>query len=319
MIKTTTLATALTFLAVALLPATASAKLNIRVGVGDQNVSMFDSPLYQRAKLKRTRYFIHWNAMGNAEQRLRARAFVQRARQEKVSVLLHISTDDLRSKRGSRPSVARYKREMTRLVRYFRNLGVRDFGTWNEANHSTQPTYNSPGHAAAYFREMYRIVKGRCRSCIVVALDVLDQRGVERYMRSFYQRLSPTWRRRATVVGIHNYGDVNRNRISTSFTRSIIRMSRRYNRNTKFWFTETGGLVRFASSFPCNEQRAARSLRNVFRLARTYRTAGVQRIYLYNWTAAGCDARFDSGLVGLDGSARPAYTVLRQQLPNYLR
>ena len=62
--------------------------------------------------------------------------------------------------------------------------------------------------------------QGHCRSCAVVALDVLDQAGVERYMRSFYRHLSATYRRRATLVGIHNYGDVNRKR--TTFTRNII-------------------------------------------------------------------------------------------------
>jgi hypothetical protein len=314
-----TIAMTTALLAVALVPEDADARINIRVGIGDQNTTMFDNPLFQRANMRRTRYFIRWNAMNNEGERLRARHFVQRARQERVSVLIHVSTHNLDRRRGQRPSVARYRREMTRMVRYFRTLGVREFGAWNEVNHDSQPTHNSPGHAAAYFREMYRIVKGRCRSCIVVALDVLDQRGVERYMRTFYQRLSPTWRRRATVVGIHNYGDVNRNRIRTSFTRNIISMSRRYNRRSQFWFTETGGLVKFGNSWPCHQTRAANRLRNVFRLARTYRSAGVRRIYLYNWTGAGCDARFDAGLTNPDGSARPAYNRLRAILPNYMR
>ena len=52
---------------------------------------------------------------------------------------------------------------------------------------------------------MSRQVKDRCRSCAVVALDVLDQPGVDRYMRSFYRALSSTYRRRASLVGIHNY------------------------------------------------------------------------------------------------------------------
>jgi hypothetical protein len=45
----------------------------------------------------------------------------------------------------------------------------------------------------------------------------------------------------------------------------------------------------------------------------------VQRAYVYNWTAAGCNARFDAGLTAPDGSPRAAYTVLRQQLANFLR
>src|SRR3954451_9581498 len=179
--------------------------------------------------------------MDNAPARLSARAFVQRARRDGFSVLLHVSSDDLRIRKAKLPSVAQYKSKVGRLVSYFRGLGVREFGTWNEANHASQPTYRSPTRAADFFREMYRRDKGSCRSCAVISLDVLDQTGVERYMRSFYRHLSPTFRRRAAVVGIHNYGDVNRRR--TTFTRNIIRQSHHYNRHTRFWLTETGGIV----------------------------------------------------------------------------
>ena len=57
----------------------------------------------------------------------------------------------------------------------------------------------------------------------------------------------------------------------------------------------------------------------MFSLARRYRRSGIQRMYVYNWTGAGCDARFDAGLTNPDGSPRPGYTVLRSALSNYLR
>ena len=307
----------LVVLALTLVPASAEARTDIRVGIGDQQVAMFDQPAFQRAKIKRVRYFIPWNAMDVPAQRLAARAYVQRARKAGISVFLHVSSDDLRIKKARLPSVSEYRSKVGRLVRYFRGLGVREFGTWNEANHASQPTYRSPRRAAEFFREMYRAVKGRCRSCVVVALDVLDQTGVERYKRTWYRSLSSTYRSRATVVGLHNYGDVNRQR--TTFTRSIISQSRKYNRRTKFWFTETGGIVNFGANFPCSQTRAANRLKNMFSLARRYRTSGVQRIYVYNWTGAGCEARFDAGLTNPDGSVRPGYAYLRRALPNYLR
>ena len=118
-------------------------------------------------------------------------------------------------------------------------------------------------------------------------------------------------------MGIHNYGDVNR--VRTTFTSSIIRQAHHYNRSTNFWFTETGGIVKFGRNFPCSTSRAASRLKNMFKLARTYHSSGVQRAYVYNWTGAGCNARFDAGLTAPDGSPRAAYTVLRQQLANFLR
>jgi hypothetical protein len=298
-------------------PATAGARIPIRVGIGDQSTAMFDQPAFQRAKLKRVRYFLPWNVTDNPGQLTAATQYVRTAREHGFQVLLHVSTDDYTIKKAKLPSVSAYRSKVGRMVRHFRGLGVRDFGAWNEANHASQPTWRSPTRAASFFREMYRLVKARCRSCGVVALDVLDQRGVERYMRSFYRALSPTFRRRATIVGIHNYGDVNRRR--TTFTRSIIRQAHHYNRRTKFWFTETGGIVKFGRSWPCSTTRAANRTTTMFSLARRFRTAGVNRIYVYNWTGAGCSARFDAGLTTPGGTPRRAYSVFRRNLANYLR
>jgi hypothetical protein len=296
---------------------TADARLPIRVGIGDQGTEMFDQPAFQRAKFQRVRYFIPWNAVDDQAQLLRATAFVQRATRDHFQVLLHVSSDDLRIRKATLPTVSAYKSKVGRLVRWFRGLGVREFGAWNEVNHASQPTFRSPTRAADFFREMYRLVKVPCPSCGVVALDVLDQTGVETYMKTFFGHLSKTYRGRATIIGIHNYGDVNRQR--TAFTRNIIQVAHRYNKTAKVWFTETGGIVKFGTSFPCSTARAANRLKNMFSLAKTYRRSGVQRIYVYNWTGAGCSARFDAGLTDPHGNTRKGYDVLRSQLGNYLR
>lgn len=317
--KTLTLTTAALLGALALIPSSAGAKVPIRVGIGDQQVTMFDQPLFQARKFKLVRYFVPWNIEQNKDELALATAYVERARKDHIQVLLHISSDDLRIKQAKLPSVAQYRTQIKKIVATFRPLGVRDFGAWNEVNHASQPTYRSPTRAADFFVEAYRAIKPRCSFCNVVALDVLDQVGVETYMRTFYRHLSPTYRQRATLVGIHNYGDVNRQR--TTFTKNIISQSHAFNKKTRFWFTETGGLVKFGRSFPCSQTRAKNRLKNMFSLARRYRTSGVQRLYVYNFTgpADGCDARFDAGLTNFDGTARPGYDYLKQALPNYER
>ncbi|HET6509541.1 MAG TPA: hypothetical protein VFG42_22270 [Baekduia sp.] len=307
----------LSLLLALVVPTTAGARIPIRVGIGDQDASMFSQSLFQRAKFQRVRYFIAWNAIDSPTALQNADTFIETARANHFSVLLHISTDDYTIKKAKLPSVAQYRSKVGALVRRYRAMGVKEFGAWNEVNHASQPTYRSPARAADFFRVMYQLVKPSCPSCGVVALDVLDQTGVERYMTSFYRHLSATYRRRATIVGIHNYGDVNRKR--TTFTRNIIHITHRYNKQTKIWFTETGGLVKFGRSFPCSTTRAASRLNNMFSLARTYRTAGVQRIYIYSWQGPGCQARFDAGLVGPTGAARRGYNTVRRQLSNYLR
>jgi hypothetical protein len=310
-------------LALVLAPATpAAARSSVRVGLADQSPAMFASPYFQQLHVKRTRYFVPADVMRDRTERAKARAFVIAARRAGVSTLLHISTADLRSKRGKLVSTTRYHRDVGRIVAYFRKLGVRDFGAWNEVNHKTQETWDHPGHAASYFKSMYRAVRKRCRSCAVVGLDILDQTGVERYIRSFYRRLSPTWRKRLTVVGIHNYSDVNRNR--SSGTSRIIRAVRRYNRRAKFWFTETGALASFGRAFRYSESRQASRMKNMFSFASRYRTRGVQRVYSYNFFGienGGCGStcRFDAGLVDPDGSPRPVFSVFKSRLRLYRR
>ncbi|MDX6690846.1 MAG: hypothetical protein QOG15_2303 [Solirubrobacteraceae bacterium] len=304
------------------MPTAASARSSVRVGIGDQSPAMFSAPQFRALGIKRARYFVPADVMRDSAELAKARRFVEAARGAGVSTLLHISTSDLRSKRGPLVSRSRYRTDVAKLVTTFRALGVRDFGAWNEANHASQETWNHIGSAVSYFKELYSAVHKRCKTCTVVALDVLDAPGVERYIRGFYNRLSSTWRKRAKVVGIHNYADVNRSR--TTGTRAIIRTTRTYNRHTHFWFTETGALASFHAAFRYSESRQAKRIKNMFSLASHFRSQGVQRVYSYNWFGienGGCGSKclFDAGLVDPDGSSRPALGVFKAKLAGYSR
>jgi hypothetical protein len=320
--RATILVSLLTLLAVA--PASpAGARSAIRVGLADQSPAIFDAPLVQQLKIRRTRYFVASDVMQDSAERARARAFVVAARRAGVSPFVHISTTDLRSKRGRVVSTTSYRRNVGRMVAYFRRLGVREFGAWNEANHASQETWNRVGHAASYFKSMWSAVHRRCPSCSVVGLDLLDQAGVDRYIRSFYARLTSRWRKRLKVVGIHNYSDVNRRRATG--TAKIINTVRRYNRRTRFWFTETGAVASFGGAFPYDEARQAARMKNMFSLASRFRSRGVERVYAYNYfgtiadgpCAASCP--FDAGLVDPDGTPRPVYEAFRKRLAAYSR
>jgi len=293
-------------------PATASARYDVRVGVGDQNVELFDQPLFQAAAIERVRYFIPWDAIRHRSELREAEAYVRQARAQGVSVMLHVSTDDLRVGRGHLPTPRGYRSVVGRLVRHFRPLGVREWGVWNEANHPSQPTARHPQRAAQYYEVMRQI----CRGCTIVALDVLDQRKVESYISSFYRALPKRLRRSARIVGIHNYGDVNR-RKSTG-TASIMRQVRRYVHAPRFWLTETGGIVELGRTFRCSQSRAASRLNYLFALLKKYRRQ-IDRAYVYNWFGVGCRTRMDTGVVNADGTQRPSYRALRKGLTRFKR
>ena len=62
-----------------------------------------------------------------------------------------------------------------------------EWGSWNEANHKTQPTSKSPRSAAQFYGQMRKL----CTGCTIVALDVLDQQG----RRGLHQELLQVRRR----------------------------------------------------------------------------------------------------------------------------
>jgi hypothetical protein len=327
--------------AAAVLPSTAAAqsRTQVAVGIGDQNASMFSSPAYQALNLKKTRYFIHWDAIDKPGELAKADAFVGAARVSRVSVLMHISTNSFAA--GTKlPSVTAYRQKVGALVDRYRPVGVREWGIWNEANHKTQPTFRSPRRAAQFYNAFRGFAGRKCKGCRIVALDLLDQRGVESYIRRWYAAAGARGRSAATYVGIHNYSEVNRKIGSTRAKRPsnrypgtarivrAVKRAKRSSRRTQFWYTETGGLAKFGGSFPCNPNSAS-SIRSaesrqrnrtayMFTLAKRHRR-DIKRLYTYNWQGTNCTTTFDAGVVRSDGATRPAYTTLRAALRRFTK
>lgn len=306
-------------LALLAVPASAPAAVNIAVGVGDQSARMFADANWKALGLKKSRYFIEWNAINQPNELAKADAFVSAANQNGVKVLMHISTDDINSKPRRRlPSTRAYRKKVKQLVLRYKPMGVKEWGAWNEANHKTQPTTKNPKRAAQFFLKLRSV----CSGCKIVALDVLDQRGVQSYIRRWFKGLGRKHRTKAKLIGIHNYSEVNRKlkRGSKKYpgTKRIINAVRSHYRSAKFWYTETGGIVKLANGFPCNTTRAANRIAYMFKLAKRHRRY-IKRLYTFNWTATeDCNvARFDAGLINPDGSVRPGYHTLKSRLPGF--
>ena len=316
MSRKTPLALSLALLALALVPAASPAAINVAVGIGDQSTAMFDTPAFSALRTKKVRYFIKWDTIDRPAELALADAYVARARAKGQQVLMHISSNNLARKKAKLPSVKTYRSKVGALVRRYKPQGVKTWGAMNEANHDSQPTWNNPKRAAQFFLELRKL----CKGCTIVALDVLDQRGSDRYIKRFYTALGSR-RSLARIVGVHNYSDTNRRR--DRGTRLILKTVKRYNRRAQFWLTETGGVVKFGTSFKCNpaspaaaERKAAGSLTYMFKLTKRFRR-DIKRLYIYNFTGDDCIGRFDAGLVRRDGTPRPGYAIVKKQLRNY--
>jgi hypothetical protein len=270
---------------------------------------MFSNPAFQRLGLKRVRYLVPWDWRRVPGERAEVQGFLAAAQGAGKEVFVTFTASrgcwvNNRYSRAARcraPSAGRYRASFRAFRRAF--PFVKAFAPWNEANHASQPTARSPRLAARY----YNVVRGACRGCTIVAADVLDQRGVEGYLRSFQRYAKGSPRR----WGLHNYSDVNR--VRATGTRAVLRTVR-----GEVWLTETGGVVKFGNSFPYSERRAAARTRFMFQLADRYsrRQAGlrsrISRIYPYSWTGVARGERFDAGLTDPDGSPRAAYGVFRK-------
>ena len=275
------------------------------IGIADQSAAMFESPLYGKLGVARiSRLVVSYDAVLRKTAEVPGvDAWMAAATAARVQPLVTFnhSRGCFNGKRIPRRAACRLP-SVTRFGRAFhafrkRYPAVRVYSPWNEINHLSQPTARRPDRAAAF----YNLLRRRCRSCRVVAADVLDQDGVGGYLRRFQRHV----KHRARLWGLHNYQDANNG--TTSGTREVLRAVR-----GEIWLTETGGIVRLGKNRPFSPARAARATKKVLSIARSFRR--VTRVYLYNWTGGTRSTRFDAGITTPGGRPRPAYKVLRKLL-----
>jgi hypothetical protein len=272
------------------------------VGMGENTGALFDDPLFLDTRIRHVRLIVPYDVVRTGGRLLaHTDAWLASARRRELEPLVSFAYSLRRKKRWHMPSVHEYGERVAEFrTRY---PWVRDYSTWNEANHKRkQPTGKRPARTAALYRELRR----QCEfdGCHVLAADVLLTGAPRtwRWIRRFRRRAGPG----PHVWGLHNYPDANRysQRLTRRFLRSIPR--------DEVWFTETGGIVKFGHRWRRNETRAAKVLRYVFRLAQVSRR--VTRVYVYNWRSVRQDKRWDSGLISADGRIRKAYWTLRESL-----
>jgi hypothetical protein len=275
------------------------------IGIGEQKPSMFEDSRWKRLWLREARYITPWDVLRDRDQLEKLDTWMEAARESHTRVLLGFDRS-LRSRKLRRtlPTATRFAREFRRLRKRYPE--VRDWITWNEANHPLQPTAKRPRKVAIYHGIMVR----NCRGCRIVAADVLDIRSMGPWIRRFKRYTTE----RPRVWGLHNYGDTNQRK--SKATRKFLRLTRR----GQVWFTEAGGLVlrrEYAGAtvereFRYSRRHAARSTKHVFKLACLSRR--IRRVYLYHWQAPVKVTNWDSAFISPRGKARPAFRTLKRQL-----
>ena len=187
----------LTLLLTVALAAPAAAKAPI-VGVGDQHATMFSDPNFKKLGVRHSRLTLSWDWYRHSWMVAELDTWMAAARANGVRPLVAFNRSWASNGHRKAPSLKAYRKSF-RLVRQ-RYPFLRDFSAWNEANHTSQPTSRKPALAARYYNAMRR----DCRSCTVVAADVLDSKDMLAWVKKFKKHA-----RSARIWGIHNYKDAN--------------------------------------------------------------------------------------------------------------
>jgi hypothetical protein len=278
----------------------------VLVGVGDQDASMFTDPLFTQLGVKRARYFPSWNVAQKPQEAIWLQQWLDQAQATGTEPLIsfNVALGSACPKRPCKlPSVSQYTRAFKAFHKRWPQVKV--VNPWNEANHRSQPTFKNPKRAAQY----YNVVRKYCKRCKIVAADVIDETNMERWLAVFKRTA-----KKPRIWGLHNYRDTNKRKgQKLGGTKRLLKAVK-----GDVWLTETGGIVKFVlpnghTLFPQSERRANSATKRMFALAKRYRSR-IKRLYIYHWKQSSTDNRFDAGLVRRNGSARPAYSTVRNQL-----
>ena len=173
---------------------------------------------------------------------------------------------------------------------------VRLFSTWNEANFTgVQPTARDPERTARFYRVAARRVFPRALHRPGSRLPGQRQGRLSRWLREFKRHIGP---------GPHRWGLVAHpdvNRLSSARTRWFLSQV-----DGPVWVNEVGALLFFGRGFPPSITRQTAAMK--YLLDRYPRVSDrIERMYVYHWRAAPGNLLFDSALLNVDGTPRPAY------------
>jgi hypothetical protein len=290
----TRLLLAVALIAALAVPASASA---LDYGMGDELPTMFTAPLFTQLHIKKVRYVVAYDAaLSNNFERQQADQFLKPANAGGYQIIVSFEHSRVPSRADKLPSQAAYQKGVRAFMA--RYPYVRIYSAWDEINDCSEPTCHSPQTAAQYFLTM----KKTCGGCTVMAAEVLDTpnpgQGMVPYLKQYMKVAA---KGHPTLWGLHNYSDVNRG--TSTGTRDMIKTVK-----GTIWITESGGLYSF-TGFPPSLSRQQKAETQMFKLAKL--SSRIQRLYIWSWTGGGL---FDAGLTNVNGTPRPAYTVVQQNV-----
>src|SRR3954466_9991657 len=151
----------------------------VEVGIADQHAATFADPTFRSLGLGYARIVVPWDVATTDPASLDA--WLAAVRAANVRPLVSFGVDRRQRCPASPctpPSAEQYAAALSAFHARWPQVG--DLGVWNEPNVATQPTSDSPGLVARYWQPATAI----CRSCHVVAAELLDSTDAAAYARA---------------------------------------------------------------------------------------------------------------------------------------
>ena len=295
------LATGLCGLACGLIPAVASARYHLTVGITDNGSSMFTSHWWKIANFKVARLAVPWNVASDRRYRSTlsdARAWIKAAQAAHVQTMVTFGADP-----GNAGNYVPSDKVYTAAIKAFLHdfPQVKQYIPWNEPEFIYRSLSRQPGLAAAYFNTMVRW----CHHCKIVAGGFYRPAndGLASWIRAYKHGL----RFKPVAWAIHPYDDIR------SHTTAAIGTLERFVGGSQIWLDEISGVERRGHwPFPNQSPNGANNDER-FLFALPKRFHNITRIYHFEWQgpAASLHVGWDSGLLGPGGKPRPAYWTAR--------
>jgi hypothetical protein len=290
-----------------------------KIGISDQEPTVFTNPLFAPLKMKMARYVTPWDSMnaGRIPDKNDLITWIDEARKTHQRILVAFQASQHEGQQFKAPTVGQYTAAIKRFKTAFPY--VKDIQPWNEANRCQkrdpathfvigEPICKKPKLAAQYYMAALKVFTPS-QGYKVTGLDILDGANINcsqiycplKYIRTFLKYAKP----HPKFWGIHNYADTNR--FDTKRTKALLKATKRGD----VWLTETGGIVSLGKNFPYSTKRAARALGCMFTLAKSSRR--ITRLYVYQFHGIKKGKLFDAGLINPNNTKRPGYDVVKKR------
>jgi hypothetical protein len=274
--------------------APAGAKLT--VGIGDNNPAMFSQPKFTALHPQAARLIVFWNVatIRNKAYLNYARSWINAAEADGVQPLVSFGGNG-----NYIPTVGQYTSAVKAFIRDFPSVKL--YTAWNEPDWIYRSLSRNPCLAASYFNALVRV----CRGCTVAAGEfyrpVTD--GLASWIRAYKRGLRYT----PKAWALHPYDDVRGHQTAQ------IQTLERYIGRSQIWLTEISGLLRRGHWQFKNQSSIGANRDERFLFALPKRFHNITAIYHYQWqgTVDGPSTGWDSGLIGPQGTPRPAYYTVR--------